>query len=132
MFDRKDLELVSKAYLDGKAEGGMLRAHKRACDVLIDRHPELSKVDEPTLTLRVSQVLSTAVLARYLEIRSEPNIAADWRCGESAKGRLCAPLSSDPTTISCSGVRDDWIQPLEGGRRSSNAQSPSQRYRNEL
>jgi hypothetical protein len=68
MFDREDLEVISKAYRDGKAEGGMLRAHKRVCDVLINRHPELSALDDATLTLRVSQVPSTAVLAHYLEI----------------------------------------------------------------
>jgi hypothetical protein len=68
MFDRKDLEAVSKAYRDGKAEGGMLRAHQKACDALMDRHPELSALDEAALVLRVSQALSTAALAHYLEI----------------------------------------------------------------
>jgi hypothetical protein len=68
MFDRTDLELISKAYRDGKAEGGMLRAHKKACDALMERHPELSGLDEAALALRVSQVLSTAALAHYLEI----------------------------------------------------------------
>jgi hypothetical protein len=68
MFDRQDLEAVSKAYREGKAQGGLVRAHQRASDVLVGRHPELGKADEATLTLRVSQVLSTAVLAKYLEI----------------------------------------------------------------
>jgi hypothetical protein len=68
VFDRKDIEAVSKAYSQGKAEGGLLQAHERARRALLERHPELGELDEPTLTLRVSQVLSTAVLANYLEI----------------------------------------------------------------
>jgi hypothetical protein len=68
MFDRNDLKLVSKAYRSGKSEGGILGAHKRAREVLIELHPELGELDEMTLNLRVSQALSTAVLAHYLEI----------------------------------------------------------------
>ena len=68
MFDRKDLKAVSKAYREGKIKGGMKDGHKKALKALINRHPELSNLDEETLTLRVSQVLSSAVLARYLSI----------------------------------------------------------------
>jgi hypothetical protein len=66
MFDRTDLELVSKAYRDGQTEGGLQSAYRRASTALLDRHPELSALDEKTLTLRVTQVLSTALLTGHL------------------------------------------------------------------
>jgi hypothetical protein len=68
MFDRQDLEAVSKAYSQGKAVSGLLCAHKKACDALVSRHPELRELDEATLSQRLSLVLSTAVLTHYLEL----------------------------------------------------------------
>ena len=68
MYNRKDLKAVSKAYRRGKIKGGMKDGHKRALEALVSRHPELGSLDDATLTLRVSQALSTAVLARYLSI----------------------------------------------------------------
>jgi hypothetical protein len=66
MFDRRDLEVISKAYRDGKAEGGVKGAYPMASTALLGRHPELAGLDEEALTLRVAQVLSTALITGYL------------------------------------------------------------------
>jgi hypothetical protein len=66
MFDRKDLEVVSRAYREGKAEGGLKGAHQRARGALLGRHPELCGLGEEAVTLRVAQVLSTALITGYL------------------------------------------------------------------
>ena len=66
MFDRKDLELVSRAYREGKAEGGLDDAYRRASSALLGRHPELGTLGEDALTLRVAQVISTAVITGHL------------------------------------------------------------------
>lgn len=73
MFDRKDLEAVSKAYRDGKAEGGVKGAHQRASGALLGRHPELCALSEEVLTLRVAQVISTALITGYLSVETGSN-----------------------------------------------------------
>lgn len=64
--NRKDLRAVAKAYNMGKSEGGQTSAYRMVRAVLAKQHPEVARLDELTLSHRVSQVIHMAMLAGYL------------------------------------------------------------------
>ena len=63
VFNREDLIAAATAF---KSEGDNKSAYRKVRTVLLERHPEFARFDEPRLSRRVSEVLSIAVLAGYL------------------------------------------------------------------